>query len=106
MRAERTYQELPRFPSADRDLAIVVPEHVPAGDVSEAIRQTGGELVSGISLFDVYRGKQIDSGKKGLAYALQYQSKEKTLTDDEVEKVQNSILAALKERFGAQLRES
>jgi phenylalanyl-tRNA synthetase beta chain len=104
--AERRYEELPKFPAAERDLAIVVPEEVPASDVEEVIRQTGGQLVVSLRLFDLYRGKQIPSGKKGLAYSLRYQSSLKTLTDDEVADTQRDILKALGEKFGAELRES
>jgi phenylalanyl-tRNA synthetase beta chain len=100
------YAELPRFPAAERDLAIVVAEQVPAGEVEETIRQTGGQLVVNVHLFDLYRGKQIPSGKKGLAYSIRYQSPQKTLMDSEVEEIQEKILKALGEKFGAELRDS
>ncbi len=98
------YSELPKFPPADRDLAIVVDEQIPAAEVEESIRKSGGGLVLEIELFDIYRGKQIDAGKKGLAFSLRYQSSEKTLTDDEIGAVQKKILIDLQHRFGAQLR--
>jgi phenylalanyl-tRNA synthetase beta chain len=104
MEGARQYCELPKFPPADRDMAIVLPQEVPAADVERVIREGGGGLVVEVELFDVYRGKQIASGKKGLAFSLRYQSAEKTLTDDEIEDVQRRILTGLQERFGAQLR--
>lgn len=104
MTRDHHYVSLPKFPPAERDLAIVVREEVLAGEVERAIRQTGGELVVEVRLFDVYRGKQIASGKKGLAYSLRYQSPHKTLTDSEVDKVQQRITKTLREKFGAVLR--
>jgi len=98
------YCELPKFPPADRDLAIVLSEDIPAADVQESIRKSGRGLVVEIELFDIYRGEQIQAGNKGLAFSLRYQSTEKTLTDDEIEAVQKKILKDLEHRFGAQLR--
>ena len=98
------YSELPKFPPADRDLAIVLPEEIPAADVRQVIHESGGGLVVEIGLFDLYHGEQIAAGKKGLAFSLRYQSAERTLTDNEIEDVQKKILGQLKRRFGAQLR--
>ncbi len=104
MTNQRRYSGLPRYPAAERDMAIVVPETMPAGRVEEVIREAGGELVVKIGLFDVYRGEQISSGEKGLAYSLRYQSAQKTLTDDEVDGIQQRIVAALREKLGVRLR--
>jgi phenylalanyl-tRNA synthetase beta chain len=95
---------IPRFPAAQRDLAIVVSHDIPEADVAQAIRATGGELVREVELFDVYTGEGIPADKKSLAYALRYQSPERTLTDGEVERAQAAIVEALRERFGAELR--
>ena len=102
---DRRYVSLPKFPAADRDLAIVVPEEVLAGEVERFIQHTGGELVVDVCLFDVYRGKQIASKSKGLAFSIRYQSPRRTLTDTEVEDVQQKIIAALQEDFRAELRD-
>jgi len=104
MTKDHRYVSLPKFPPAERDLAIVVPEEVLAGEVERAVRQAGGELLMEVRLFDVYRGKQIATGKKGLAYSLRYQSPHKTLTDSEVDKIQQKITKTLREKFGAVLR--
>jgi phenylalanyl-tRNA synthetase beta chain len=98
------YSELPKFPSADRDLAIMLSEEIPAADVEEVIRKSSGGLIVETELFDIYRGKQIDQGKKGLAFSLRYQSFDRTLTDEEIEAVQSKVLSDLEQRFGAQLR--
>jgi phenylalanyl-tRNA synthetase beta chain len=93
-----------RFPAAQRDLAIVVGRDVPEAEVAAAIRGAGAELVRGVELFDVYTGAGIAEDKKSLAYALSYQSAERTLTDAEVERTQAAILDELGKRFGAVLR--
>ncbi len=98
------YCELPKFPPADRDLSIILSEDTPAAEVERTIRESGGGVVVEVVLFDIYRGKQIALGKKGLAFSLRYQSSEKTLTDDEIAAVQQNILADLQKRFGAELR--
>jgi phenylalanyl-tRNA synthetase beta chain len=95
---------IPRYPPAQRDLAVVVDEGVPATQIAEVIRATGGALVRDVRLFDVYTGEGIPAGKKSLAYALSYQSPERTLTDAEVERTHAAIVAALRQRVGAALR--
>jgi len=104
MSRNRHYVSLPKFPIAERDLAIVVPEEVVADQVEDAIRQAGGELLVEVRLFDVYRGKQIVAGKKGLAYSIRYQSSVKTLKDSDVDDTQRRIVATLREKFGVELR--
>jgi phenylalanyl-tRNA synthetase beta chain len=98
------YQPIARYPVAQRDLAVVVASDVPAGDVAAAIRECGGELLRDARLFDVYTGAGIAEGKKSLAYTLTYQSPDRTLTDHEVELAQQAIVAALRERFAAEVR--
>jgi phenylalanyl-tRNA synthetase beta chain len=98
------YRPVSRFPAVARDLAIVVARAVPEAEVHGAILAAGGELVRAARLFDVYAGEGIPQGKRSLAYALTYQSPERTLTDAEVDTVQARIVAALRERFDAALR--
>ncbi len=98
------HQAIPRYPAAERDLAIVVDDSVSAADLSEAIQASGGALLRAIRLFDVYTGPGIPPSKKSLAFALRFQSADRTLTDQEIEQAQSSILATLEQRFGAQLR--
>ncbi|MGZ3584098.1 MAG: phenylalanine--tRNA ligase subunit beta [Ktedonobacterales bacterium] len=97
-------QPIPRYPAAERDLAVVVEQTVPAAEVLAVIRASGGELLRDMRLFDVYTGEGIPTGKKSLAYALTYQSAERTLTDQEVEQAQQSVVKALADRLGAALR--
>lgn len=91
------------FPPVIQDIAVVVPEDVPAGDVEVAIADGGGDLLSGISLFDVYRGEQIGADNKSLAIRLEFQAADRTLTDDEVAGVRALIEDRLAQ-LGGRLR--
>jgi phenylalanyl-tRNA synthetase beta chain len=95
---------VPRFPAVRQDIALVVDQNVLAGQVQAAILAAGGRLLSGVRLFDVYRGEQIGPGKKSLAYALTFQAEDRTLTDQEVAKVQAKIVSRLEKELGARLR--
>jgi phenylalanyl-tRNA synthetase beta chain len=95
---------VPVFPPVLEDLALVVDETIPARQVENAIRQAGGQTVTAVRLFDVYRGGQIGAGKKSLAYSLTYQSPDRTLTDKEVSKIRDHIIRQLEEELGAKLR--
>ena len=100
----RQMEPISRFPAVTQDLAIIVDETVPAARVLELIRQGGGELLRQAVLFDVYRGEQIPAGKVSLAYALTYQAPDRTLTDEEVARVQERIVRLLEQKLGATLR--
>jgi phenylalanyl-tRNA synthetase beta chain len=97
-------REVPPYPPVLEDLAIVVDESLPAEQVEAVIRKAGGEMVSNLRLFDVYRGEQAGSGKKSLAYSLTYQAADRTLTDKEVAKVRQQIVSQLDQKLGAKLR--
>ncbi|MFO8036517.1 MAG: phenylalanine--tRNA ligase subunit beta [Anaerolineales bacterium] len=95
---------IPEQPPVLEDLAVVVEESVPAIAVADLIRHTAGDILADVRLFDVYRGDQIEEGKKSLAYNLVYQHPERTLTDEEVRKVRESILYRLERELDAHLR--
>lgn len=95
---------LPLTPAVLEDIALVVPESTPAADVEAVIRKGGGSLLKSAVLFDVYRGASIAPGHKSLAYALTYQTDEKTLEDKEVEKIRRKIIALAERELGAKLR--
>jgi phenylalanyl-tRNA synthetase beta chain len=95
---------IPTQPPILEDIALIVDENVPAADVENLIRQTGGRTVTDVHLFDVYRGDQIGAGKKSLAYSLTYQNPERTLTDKDAAKLRNKIVKRLARELGAQLR--
>jgi phenylalanyl-tRNA synthetase beta chain len=97
-------KELAKYPSADRDIAIVVDDAVMASDIEKEIKAAGMGLVDEVWIFDLYRGKNIPSDKKSLAFGIKYRLPDRTLTDEEVNEAQGRITAALEKRFGAQLR--
>ncbi|MGI5853250.1 MAG: phenylalanine--tRNA ligase subunit beta [Bacillota bacterium] len=99
-----TYQPLPKFPDVERDIALLVPESVPASRVTECVLKAGGELLEKISLFDVYQGEQIASGWRSLAYSLSFRHPERTLTDADVSKLMEAILDAAATEVGARRR--
>jgi len=101
---EKPFLPLPKFPPVDRDMAIVVDEKILSERISEKIKIVGGALIEEITLFDVYRGKQVPPGKKSLAYSIRYRSMDKTLTDEEVEKIHQKVISGLEESFKASLR--
>jgi phenylalanyl-tRNA synthetase beta chain len=94
------------FPPMLEDIALIVDESIPASKVETLIRQTGGALLSGVRLFDVFRGGQIGEGKKSLAYALTYQAPDRTLTDKEAAQLRGKIIKRLEYEIGAKLRSS
>ncbi|WP_318480380.1 phenylalanine--tRNA ligase subunit beta [Photobacterium leiognathi] len=94
-----------KFPANRRDIAVVVNEDVAAGDVVDACRANGGELLTDVNLFDVYTGKGVEEGNKSLAIALTLQSAERTLEEADIASAVEAIVAALAEKFGASLRD-
>jgi phenylalanyl-tRNA synthetase beta chain len=98
----KLFQAISRFPSIVRDMALVVDAGISNRQITEIIKSYG--LISEVILFDVYSGKQVAGGKKSLAYRLVYQSTKHTLTDEEVNKVQEQILKRLAAELGATLR--
>jgi phenylalanyl-tRNA synthetase beta chain len=91
-------------PPVYEDLAVVVDESVSAVRVQDLIAQTGAPLVRSVLLFDVYRGEQLEAGRKSLAYRLTYQADDRTLTDQEVAKLRGKIVRRLTRKLGATLR--
>jgi phenylalanyl-tRNA synthetase beta chain len=98
----RMYQPVPRFPGTIRDIALVVDSGISHRQILDIIK--GFSLITDVRLFDVYSGKQVVDGKKSLAYRLVYQSPTHTLTDAEVNKVQEQLLGRLAKELGATLR--
>ena len=101
---ENKYKPLPKFPAVTRDIALVVDEEVLVQDIEDTIRKAGSNIVEKVELFDIYRGEQVEEGKKSIAYAIVYRNESKTLTDKEVNKVHEKILRALEYKLGAILR--
>jgi phenylalanyl-tRNA synthetase beta chain len=98
-------EPLPKFPAIERDLAVVVEDHIAAGALHAAIKEAGGDILESARAFDEYHGSQVPEGHKSVAFALTFRSPERTLTDAEVEKVMAEIKLALEKRHGARFRE-
>jgi phenylalanyl-tRNA synthetase beta chain len=98
------YEDLTSYPAVRQDLAVTVPDDVPAALVVETVREAGGALLRRAEVFDVYRGAQVGEGRASLALALEFRAPDRTLTDEEVAKRRDKIVAVLTERLGAQLR--
>ena len=98
------YRALPRYPAVLRDIAVIVPESVPADEVIRTIRDAGGSLVEEVTLFDQYRGPQVPAGKRSLAFAITYRDPNRTLSDATVNTVHGRLEKELAARFGAELR--
>jgi phenylalanyl-tRNA synthetase beta chain len=97
-------QPLPRFPAVERDLAVVVGDHVAAGMLLASIYEAAGDLLETARAFDEYHGAQVPEGSKSIAFTLTFRSPERTLTDAEVEKVMFEIKQALEKRHQAKFR--
>lgn len=97
-------ENVPIFPPVLEDLAVIVDESVPASEVAAAIRQGGGKLLTGLRLFDIYHGEQIEAGKKSLAYNLTYQAVDHTLTAGEAAQIRGRIIRRLEQALGAKIR--
>ncbi|MGC1512607.1 MAG: phenylalanine--tRNA ligase subunit beta [Acidimicrobiales bacterium] len=101
---EGRYRPISRYPSSDVDLAFVVAERVPAGEVEATLREAGGDLLVRLGLFDVYRGEPVPAGHRSLAYAIRFQAPDRTLTDDEVAHARRGLIDAVEAAHGAALR--
>jgi phenylalanyl-tRNA synthetase beta chain len=102
---ERTeYEDVITYPAVRQDLALVVDEDVLAGDLVAAAREAAGAELHDARVFDVYRGEPIPAGRKSVALHVAFASPERTLSDEDARGLRERIVAALAERFGAELR--
>ncbi len=100
---EEKYVDFTAFPPVDRDLAVVLPDSVPASGALEAAREAGGKLLRSVAVFDVYRGDQIGDDEKSLALRFRFGADDRTLSDEDVTAPWQKIIAAL-EGMGGRLR--
>lgn len=104
MAKDLKYKALPKYPATSRDLAMLVDVDVNAADIEKAMTKAAGQNLTQITLFDVYTGKQVEEGKKSLAFSLTFQSNDKTLTDAEIDPAIEKIVAKLQKDFNVNLR--
>jgi phenylalanyl-tRNA synthetase beta chain len=98
-------REVPAFPSVRRDLALVAPPGVRHADLVAAIRAAGGADLTGVELFDIFKAKEPGRAQRSMAYALEFRSSSRTLTDDEVNAALQAVIRALREQLRVEIRE-
>jgi phenylalanyl-tRNA synthetase beta chain len=98
------YRKVSQFPKVVRDLAFILDDKIEAASIQNVIQESGGELLSEVLLFDMYKGKSIGENKKNLAFSLTFSSPDRTLRDEEIEKALNNIVVNVESKFSAILR--
>ena len=98
------YKEIARFPAVERDLAIVIPQTTTYAEVEQTIAQAKVSRLQSVSLFDVFESEKIGAGKKSMALNFVFQDDEKTLTDNETEKMMNTLVQSLEKQLAAEIR--
>lgn len=103
-KAKLEYKEIARFPAVERDLAIVIPQSTSYAEVEQTIAQAKVSRLQSVSLFDVFESEKIGAGKKSMALNFVFQDDEKTLTDNETEKMMNTLIQSLEKQLSAEIR--
>ena len=103
-RSNKKYVEVPKFPAVERDIAIVVNENIEVGQIEKIVSKKAKKLLESMELFDIYRDEKIGANKKSVAYSLKFRDKNKTLLDEEVNKIMEDIIKELEKSIGAELR--
>ncbi len=101
---DRKYQGIARFPAVTRDLSMVVPKTILAGEIEAIFAQRGGKMLESYELFDIYEGAQIKEGYKSLAYKLTFRLKDRTLEENDITSVMKKMMNGL-DRMGIELRQ-
>ena len=101
---EKHFAPLPKFPALTRDFAFVCDDSLEVGTIEEVMKRAGGKSVESVKLFDVYRGEKIGEGKKSVAFSVSMRAADRTLTDDEANKIATKIRTLLECELGVVLR--
>ncbi len=101
---EHEYRPLSKFPSAIRDIAVLVPSNVKIAQVLNEIYGVSRKLIRDVDLFDIYEGEELPQGKKNLAFHVIYQAEDRTLSPKEIDELQNEIIKNLENEPGWQVR--
>ncbi|MBE6672682.1 MAG: phenylalanine--tRNA ligase subunit beta [Ruminococcaceae bacterium] len=101
---EKVYTPLPKYPATSRDFAFLCDESMEVGTIEEVMRRAGGKTVEDVKLFDVYRGKQVPEGKKSVAFNVTMRLTDRTMTDEDADKIVKKILTLLERELGLTLR--
>jgi len=100
-----TYKEISKYPEVKRDLSMVLDQQVTYEQLVKLAEKTERKLIKDISLFDVYEGDKIEQGKKSYAISFILQDEEKTLTDNQIDKVMNNLMKVFENELGAKIRQ-
>ncbi len=103
-KANRKYTEVPKFPAVERDIAVIVNEEVEVGQIEKIVTKKAKKLLERIQLFDIYRSEKLGENKKSVAYSLIFRDKGKTLSDEEINGIMETIVSELEKQLGAELR--
>jgi phenylalanyl-tRNA synthetase beta chain len=98
------YKEISKYPSIKKDLALIVDNNLASQEVLQAMKKSGGSLLTNIEIFDVYTGENIGKDKKSIAYSLTFENQERTLTDEEVNGIFEKIILDVQKKLGVELR--
>jgi len=101
---EHEYKPISRFPSAVRDIAVLVPRFIRVEEVLNEIYEAGGAIIRDIDLFDIYEGEELPGGKKNLAFHIIFQAENRTLSSEEIDNAQNKIIKTLEKNPEWQVR--
>lgn len=104
--SKMTYKDIPKYPAIIKDVAFSIDKNTYSEELEKVIKKTGGKLLTGIEVFDVYVGQNISSNEKSIAYKLTFQDQTKTLTDDEVMELFNKIIKDVESKCNAKLRDN
>ena len=100
-----SFKALPKYPATTRDIAMLVSRETLVGDLEKVIKQRGGKLLESVELFDVYEGTQVGEGMKSVAYKLVFRAEDRTLVDEDIQKIMKKVLNGLEMNCGAKLRD-
>lgn len=101
---EREYRPISKYPSAVRDIAVLVPRKTKTQEILNIIERAGGNIIQDVDVFDIYEGEELPDDKKNFAFRIIYQSEDRTLSSKEIEEIQNKIINALEENPEWQVR--
>lgn len=101
---DRKYEGIARFPAVSRDISMVAPKNILAGQIEQVIEQRGGKILESYELFDIYEGSQIKEGYKSVAYSITFRAKDRTLEENDISAAMKKILNGL-EQMGIELRQ-
>lgn len=102
---QKSVEDISKFPSSPRDLTVILPEAVRAQEVIDEIEARGGDWVQRVEVFDYFKGERLPPGKKSLSFRIHYQAKDRTLQNEEVNRLHFSMMDSMSRKFDAQLPE-